>query len=105
MRADTYASIKAYSETDHAKTLEGEDKRFLDRVLRDYERKGLHLPEETRAVIAGMWTTPCSSVCVSLCFCVLIRVRCEARPVMADVKCSIVRCEQLRLRYSHTRTV
>ena len=54
MRADTYASIKAYSETDHAKTLEGEDKRFLDRVLRDYERKGLHLPEETRAVIAGM---------------------------------------------------
>ena len=64
MRADTYASIKAYSETDHAKTLEGEDKRFLERVLRDYERKGLHLPEETRAVIAGMWTTLCSSVCV-----------------------------------------
>lgn len=66
MRADTYASIKAYSETDHAKTLEGEDKRFLERVLRDYERKGLHLPEETRAVIAGMWT-PCSSVCVCVC--------------------------------------
>ena len=31
--------------------LEPQDQRFLDRVVRDFKRNGLHLPEEQRSTI------------------------------------------------------
>lgn len=46
MRYDVYAAMKAYANTQPA--LEGEDKRLLDRIMRDYRRVGMELPEDQR---------------------------------------------------------
>lgn len=47
-RFDVYQAVLAYSETQEAAQLEGEAKRFLEKALRNYRRKGMHLDEETR---------------------------------------------------------
>lgn len=46
-RPDLYKAVLAYSETEDAKALAGEQKRCLARRLRDFRRVGLHLDEET----------------------------------------------------------
>ena len=38
--------IEAYSVTPSANSLTGESKRFLERVLRDFERQGMRLSDE-----------------------------------------------------------
>ena len=46
-RKDIYEVFVAYEETDEAKMLEGERKRYIERNLRDFRRRGLHLDEST----------------------------------------------------------
>ncbi|CAE8722725.1 unnamed protein product [Polarella glacialis] len=46
-RKDLYVALLAFSETNEAKSLEGERKRCLERKLRDFRRVGLHLDEAT----------------------------------------------------------
>ena len=50
-RVELYKSIMAYSKTTEARMLpEGsENKRYLEKTLKDFERSGLHLDEKTRA--------------------------------------------------------
>ncbi|EGD75641.1 Thop1 protein [Salpingoeca rosetta] len=45
-RHDVYLAFQAFEDT--KQELHGEEKRYLDRTLRDYRRVGLHLDEETR---------------------------------------------------------
>lgn len=50
-RYDVYEAVQAYAARGEA--LEGEDKRFFDRVMRDYRRCGMHLDADTRAKVGG----------------------------------------------------
>ncbi len=47
-RTDLYQAIKAYAETDEAKSLEGEKARLLEFTLRDFRRAGHELTEDER---------------------------------------------------------
>ena len=46
-RKDMYDLFVTYSRTEDAKSLEGEEKRYLERRIRDFRRCGLHLEGET----------------------------------------------------------
>src|SRR3989338_3957696 len=49
MRSDVYEVIRDFSASPEASSLAPEDRRFVDFLVRDYRRNGLHLPAETRA--------------------------------------------------------
>ncbi|HEY8171739.1 MAG TPA: M3 family metallopeptidase, partial [Dehalococcoidia bacterium] len=48
-REDLYAAVKEYASTGEAASLAGEDKRLLERTLRDYRRNGFELEAEKRS--------------------------------------------------------
>ena len=50
MRMDVYEAVKTYVEEVNPSLtgLDAEAKRFVERTMRDFKRRGLHLPEETR---------------------------------------------------------
>jgi Zn-dependent oligopeptidase len=50
-RSDLYRMVKAFSETDEARGLEGEPARFLEFWMRDLRRAGHELDESTRAEV------------------------------------------------------
>jgi thimet oligopeptidase len=54
MRMDVYQAIVAFSQSDEAKSLQGESKRYVDRLLRDARRNGLHLDEESRDKLSAI---------------------------------------------------
>ena len=54
-REDLYQAIKEYSETDDAKALTGEEKRWLEFELRDYRRNGFDLPPEQRQQVRELF--------------------------------------------------
>jgi thimet oligopeptidase len=56
MRSDVYQVVKAYSQTNEAKLLTGEKKRYLERLLRDFVRNGLALPVEQQKRIKEIST-------------------------------------------------
>lgn len=47
-REDLYEAVRAFASSAEAKALTGEDKRLLERELRDYRRNGFELPKEQR---------------------------------------------------------
>ena len=55
MRQDFYFAVKEYKEqaekSGEFQKMEAEDQRYVDRLLRDFERNGLNLPEDQRAAI------------------------------------------------------
>ncbi len=53
-REDLYDAIKQYSETPEAKSLSGEDARWLEFELRDYRRNGFDLPQEERDKVRAL---------------------------------------------------
>lgn len=53
-REDIYELVKAYSETDDAANLEGEEARLLEKTMRDYRRRGFELNPEFRQLLAEM---------------------------------------------------
>ena len=53
-REDLYQAIKQYAATSEAAALEGEEKRLLERTLRDYRRNGFDLPPEKRAQVQAL---------------------------------------------------
>lgn len=50
-RADLYAAVLAYSQTEEAAALEGERRRYVERRIREFKRVGLHLDAETAAQV------------------------------------------------------
>ena len=54
-REDLYEAIKAFAATDEAKSLTGEDARWLAFELRDYRRNGFDLPEEQRQKVRELF--------------------------------------------------
>jgi thimet oligopeptidase len=50
-REDLYRAVKAFSETDEAKTLQGEQARLLEFTMRDFRRAGHELTPEVRAEV------------------------------------------------------
>ena len=66
MRLDVYAAVSAYFEhhfTSERSTLDAEAVRFVERTMRDFRRRGLHLPAETRAELEQV-RTRASEICV-----------------------------------------
>lgn len=55
-RKDLYAAIVAYSQTEEAKGLSGERKRYVERRLRDGRRMGLDLDDETAGKVKDLNT-------------------------------------------------
>lgn len=55
MRMDVYEAVKTYAEVVNPKLegLDSEAQRFVTRTLRDYRRRGLHLPENVRKQVRG----------------------------------------------------
>ncbi len=53
-REDIYEAVKAFSETDEAKALAGEEARLLEHELRDYRRNGFGLPAGERAKVKAI---------------------------------------------------
>lgn len=53
-REDLYQAIKQFSETPAAKSLSGEDGRWLEFELRDYRRNGFDLPQEKRDKVRSL---------------------------------------------------
>src|SRR5688572_24405147 len=53
-REDLYEAVKAFSETEEAKALTGEDARLLEHELRDYRRNGFELPADERAKVKAI---------------------------------------------------
>lgn len=49
MRFDVFLAMKAFADT--KPSLEGESKRLIERVMRDYQRAGMDLPEDKRAEV------------------------------------------------------
>lgn len=49
LNQDLWKQVKAFSETDEAKGLEGQDKRLLDELVADFVEAGADLPEDKRA--------------------------------------------------------
>eukprot|EP01119_Soliformovum_irregulare_P009693 TRINITY_DN232_c0_g1_i4.p1 TRINITY_DN232_c0_g1~~TRINITY_DN232_c0_g1_i4.p1 ORF type:complete len:481 (+),score=187.39 TRINITY_DN232_c0_g1_i4:384-1826(+) len=56
MRHDVYEAVLAYSQTEEAKQLQGEEARYLKHTMRDYRRSGLHLGANERARIEEILT-------------------------------------------------
>lgn len=56
MRHDVYSAVAAYAVSEEAKRLTGEAGRFVSHTLRDFKRRGLHLPEETRVQVQATRT-------------------------------------------------
>lgn len=54
-REDVYRAVKEFAATDGAGALEGEDRRLLDRTLRDYRRNGFDLDPASRARLQGLF--------------------------------------------------
>eukprot|EP00949_MAST-11_sp_MAST-11-sp1_P005036 g5036.t1 len=50
-RTDVYDAVKQFSETEEATELVGEKKRYLEKLMRDYRRRGMHLDDETRSKV------------------------------------------------------
>ncbi len=48
-REDLYNAVREYAQSAQAKSLQGEEKRLLDRTMLDYRRNGFALPKEHRA--------------------------------------------------------
>ncbi|KAJ3443045.1 saccharolysin [Anaeramoeba flamelloides] len=48
MREDLFLAFKDYANSEDAKSLTGQYKRYVERTLRDFKRSGLDLPEEKR---------------------------------------------------------
>lgn len=53
-REDLYEAVKQYAATAEAAALQGEEKRLLDRTLRDYRRNGFELPKEQREKVQAL---------------------------------------------------
>jgi thimet oligopeptidase len=53
-RVDVYKSVKAFSETPEAAALQGEEKRLLEYVLRDFRRDGMELSDADRETFVGI---------------------------------------------------
>jgi thimet oligopeptidase len=54
-REDLYRAVRAYAETDDAARLDGEERRLLERSLRDYRRNGFDLEPAQRARIRELF--------------------------------------------------
>lgn len=50
MRLDVFTAVKTYAESVNPglEGLDAEAARYVTRTMRDYKRRGLHLPEEAR---------------------------------------------------------
>jgi hypothetical protein len=67
MRLDVYEAVKAYRETHfpgEKGAMDAEARRFVERTMRDYRRRGLSLPPETRAELEAI-RTRMSAACVA----------------------------------------
>ncbi|MEK7692626.1 MAG: M3 family metallopeptidase [Chloroflexota bacterium] len=53
-REDLYAAVRDYAATPEAASLAGEEKRLLERTLRDYRRNGFELPKDQRERVQSM---------------------------------------------------
>jgi thimet oligopeptidase len=53
MREDVYNAVKYVKEKEYD-TLDQDQKRILDRIIRDYERNGLALDEEQRGKVKSL---------------------------------------------------
>lgn len=60
-RKDLFSALSAYAETAEAKALDGEQRRCLERKLRDFRRVGLHLDEATSKQVKDI-NTRCSEL-------------------------------------------
>lgn len=58
MRVDVFTAVKAFSETSEYRSLlsDGQAKRFVDRLLRDYRRSGLDLASAERVRMQSLQT-------------------------------------------------
>lgn len=56
MRRDVFLAVKAYAEAADLSGLDAEARRFVERTLRDYRRRGLDLPDDARARIEALRT-------------------------------------------------
>lgn len=64
-RVDVYAALRAFAASPGAAAAAtGEHARFVERALRDYKRRGLDLPAETRAVVEALKTRT-AELCVA----------------------------------------
>src|SRR5262249_18452643 len=54
-REDLYQAVQEFAATVEAKALEGEDKRLLERTLRDYRRAGFDLQPEQREKVKALF--------------------------------------------------
>jgi Zn-dependent oligopeptidase len=62
MREDVYSAVKYVKEKEYEK-LDNDQKRILDRMIRDYERNGLALPEEQRQKVKDL-KNKLSTICI-----------------------------------------
>jgi thimet oligopeptidase len=53
-REDLYAAVKEYAAKPQAASLVGEEKRLVERTLRDYRRNGFELPKEQRERVQAL---------------------------------------------------
>ena len=53
-REDLYQAVKEYSGSAEAAALAGEERRLIDRTLRDYRRNGFELPKEQRERVQAL---------------------------------------------------
>lgn len=53
MREDVFNAVRTAVESLDQSALDYESKRFVDRTMRDYKRRGLFLPADKRAELAG----------------------------------------------------
>ncbi|MBF6599126.1 MAG: Zn-dependent oligopeptidase [Dehalococcoidia bacterium] len=53
-REDLYNAVKEFAATPEAGALEGEERRLLDRTLRDYRRNGFGLPRQQREQVQAL---------------------------------------------------
>ena len=56
MRRDVFLAVKTYAERADLAALDSESRRFVERTLRDYRRRGLDLPDAERARIEDLRT-------------------------------------------------
>jgi Zn-dependent oligopeptidase len=54
MNHEVYQAVSAYAASSEAAALEGEPKRLVDRLMRDFKRDGLHLDEEKRNKVKAL---------------------------------------------------
>ena len=56
MRRDVFLAVKAFAEAADLSSLDDEARRFVERTLRDYRRRGLDLSDDARARIEALRT-------------------------------------------------